>query len=151
MPAPQTIRPLATGDEAAWRRLWADYLAFYDTSRPEEVFQTTFARLVDPQEPGVFGLIALCGDEAVGLANCVVHRHLWRVEDVCYLGDLFVEPSRRGSGLGRALIEAVYSRAEALGAPYVYWMTQDFNTQARQLYDRVAEPTPFMKYQRSAA
>ena len=54
----------------------------------------------------------------------------------------------RGKGIGRALIEAVYAAADAHGAATVYWMTQDFNATARQLYDRIATLTPFIKYQR---
>lgn len=54
--------------------------------------------------------------------------------------------SRRG--VGRALIEAVYEAADERGAPSVYWLTQDFNETARVLYDRVANLTPFIKYQR---
>ena len=54
----------------------------------------------------------------------------------------------RGKGIGRALIEAVYAEADRRGTPSVYWMTQDFNTTARQLYDRIAKLTPFIKYSR---
>lgn len=146
------IRALTPGDERAWRALWKDYLSFYKSELPEEVYATTFARLVDDSaEPGMFGLIAHAGETALGIVNCVIHRHLWRREPVCYLGDLFVAPEARGSGLGRGLIEAVYAEADARGAPSVYWMTQEFNQTARQLYDRVGELTPFIKYQRSAA
>jgi GNAT superfamily N-acetyltransferase len=70
------------------------------------------------------------------------------VEDVCYLQDLYVDPQARGTGAGRALIEAVYAAADANGTPSVYWLTQDHNTTARQLYDRIAKVTPFIKYQR---
>ncbi|MEP3303835.1 MAG: GNAT family N-acetyltransferase, partial [Roseibium sp.] len=34
------------------------------------------------------------------------------------------------------------------GCPRVYWMTQEFNTEARKLYDRIATLTPFVKYSR---
>jgi GNAT superfamily N-acetyltransferase len=54
----------------------------------------------------------------------------------------------RGTGAGRALIEAVYAAGDAAGCPTVYWMTQDFNAAGRRLYDRVAKLTPFIKYQR---
>ncbi|MEO1423981.1 MAG: GNAT family N-acetyltransferase, partial [Pseudomonadota bacterium] len=37
---------------------------------------------------------------------------------------------------------------DAAGAPAVYWLTQDFNTTGRLLYDRIGEVTPFIKYQR---
>ena len=66
--------------------------------------------------------------------------------------DMWVEdpadPSVRGQGVGRALIEAVYAAADAAGCPSVYWMTQEFNAEARKLYDRIATLTPFIKYQR---
>ena len=143
-----TIRPLRTSDEAEWRRLWAAYLAFYDTSLPEQVYATTFARLLDPGHPRQNALLAEVAGRAVGLVHFIYHPHNWRVEDVCYLQDLYVDPEVRGTGAGRALIEAVYAAADANGTPTVYWLTQDFNTTARQLYDRVARVTPFIKYQR---
>ncbi len=54
----------------------------------------------------------------------------------------------RGKGIGRALIEAVYAAADKAGCPKVYWLTQDFNTAGRQLYDRIGTLTPFIKYSR---
>ncbi len=84
----------------------------------------------------------------MGLVHFIFHRHNWKIEDVCYLQDLYADPAMRGSGVGRALIEAVYAAADSHGAPAVYWMTQDFNTTARKLYDRIGQLTPFIKYQR---
>jgi len=46
------------------------------------------------------------------------------------------------------LIEAVYQAADANGTPSVYWLTQDFNTTARQLYDRIGVLSPFIRYNR---
>lgn len=143
-----TIRPLAAGDHAEWRRLWTAYLAFYHSSVGEEVYATTFARLLDPARPTQNALVAEVDGQLVGLVHYIYHAHNWRLEDVCYLQDLFVDPQIRGTGAGRALIAAVYAAADRNGTPSVYWMTQDFNTTARQLYDRVAVLTPFIKYQR---
>jgi GNAT superfamily N-acetyltransferase len=142
------IRPLTAADQAAWRGLWADYLAFYETRLPEAVYASTFARLLAP-DPGEFrGLIALVDGVPRGIAHYLFHRHAWKIENVCYLQDLFVAPEARGAGLARALIAEVYARADAAGAPQVYWLTQDFNTTARALYDRVARLTPFVRYNR---
>ena len=116
--------------------------------RNEEVYRSTFARLLDPARPQQNGLIALVDGQAAGLVHYIFHPHNWRVEDVCYLQDLYTDPAFRGSGVGRALIEAVYAAADERGAPSVYWLTQDFNETARLLYDRVANLTPFIKYQR---
>lgn len=143
------IRPLEAGDEAAWRELWTGYLSFYETSVPEAVYASTFARLLGDDPQDFHGLLALVDGVPVGLVHYVFHRHCWRIENVCYLQDLYAAPEARGTGVGRALIEAVYAAADAEGAPNVYWMTQDFNTTARQLYDRIGTQTPFIKYQRS--
>ena len=143
-----TIRPLRADDEAGWRRLWAGYLAFYETTLPETVYATTFARLLDPARPQQNALMAEQGGRLVGLVHYIYHAHNWRVEDVCYLQDLYVDPDTRGTGAGRALIEAVYAAADANGTPAVYWLTQDFNTTARQLYDRIAKVSPFIRYTR---
>lgn len=144
-----SIRPLTASDEAEWRRLWAAYLAFYKTERAEEVYATYFQRLLGDDPQDYHGLIAEVDGRPVGLAHYLFHRHGWQVENTCYLQDLYVYPDLRGHGAGRALIEAVYAAAEAAGVPTVYWLTQDFNTEARKLYDRIAVKTPFIVYRRA--
>ncbi|MCL5775658.1 GNAT family N-acetyltransferase [Limibaculum sp. FT325] len=143
-----TIRPLAPSDEPEWRRLWTAYLDFYESKVGEDVYRTTFARLLGDDPHDFHGLVAERDGRLVGLTHYLFHRHCWRVENVVYLQDLYVAPEARGTGAGRALIEAVYAAADAAGCPTVYWLTQDFNETARRLYDRVAKKTPFIKYQR---
>jgi GNAT superfamily N-acetyltransferase len=123
-------------------------LAYYETSVTEEVYQSTFARLLgdDPQDFSC--LVAEQNSKLIGLTHFLYHRHAWKVENVCYLQDLFADTEVRGTGVGRKLIEAVYAHADAKGSPTVYWLTQDFNATARTLYDRIGTLTPFIKYQR---
>ena len=143
-----TIRPLAATDEPAWRALWTAYLGFYESEVGPEVYPATFARLLGDDPRDYSCLIAEQDGTPIGLAHYLFHRHNWKVEDVCYLQDLYVSEAARGTGAGRALIEAVYAAADAAGAPSVYWMTRQGNGNARRLYDRIATPTDFMKYQR---
>lgn len=140
------IRPVRTDDRAAWQRLFTDYLTFYETSRPEALFDSAFSRLLsdDPQEFN--GLLAEKDGAVIGLTHYLFHRHMWSEANTCYLQDLFVAEVARGTGAGRALIAAVHESAANEGATGVYWLTQDFNHTARRLYDRVAELTPFIKY-----
>ncbi len=142
------IRSLVASDESEWRRLWTAYLAYYETSVDESVYQTSFARLLDDDTHEFYGLIAESDGAAVGLVHYLFHRHMWKVENTCYLQDLYTDPECRGQGVGKALIEAVYQAADRAGAPTVYWLTQDFNQRARRLYDHVGTLTPFIRYNR---
>ncbi|ATJ82341.1 GNAT family N-acetyltransferase [Halomonas beimenensis] len=155
--APYLIRPLRAGDKPEWARLWQDYLTFYGAELPEAVYDSTFASLLVPGagEPRGFVVEAPtpAGEDReaprlAGLVHYLYHAHCWKLTPVCYLQDLFVDPHDRGQGLGRRLIERVYDQASEEGAPDVYWLTQDFNRQARRLYDRIGVLTPFIKYAR---
>ncbi len=143
------IRPLQAEDRPQWAALWAGYLRFYRHRLAEPVSEAAFARLIDPaQQP--YGLVAESagGGSLVGFAHYQFHRTTWMIAETCYLEDLFVDPGARGGGVGRALIAAVYAAADAAGAGGVYWMTQEFNADARALYDTLAHRTSFIRYER---
>ncbi|CUH44529.1 GNAT family N-acetyltransferase [Ruegeria atlantica] len=142
------IRALQPEDRAEWAEMWRDYLAFYETTVPEQTYNNTFARLLgdDPNDFSCF--VAEADGHLLGLTHYLIHRHAWKEESVCYLQDLFARPEARGTGVGRALIHAVYGEADRRGAPSVYWLTQEFNHTARKLYDRIGKQTPFIRYQR---
>ena len=142
-----TIRPLARTDRAAWEPLWQDYLAFYKTTIPDDVTDTTFARFFDDAEP-MHALVAERDGEIVGIVHYIFHRSTWTKGPYCYLQDLFTAEHARGGGVGRKLIEAVYERAKAQGASRVYWLTQEDNATARGLYDKLAERPGFIQYRK---
>jgi GNAT superfamily N-acetyltransferase len=140
------IRPLQQADHAAWRDLWTAYLTFYETEKPQEVYETTWARLFTPGEYEPRGFLALLDGKPVGLVHFMDHRTTWTVANNCYLQDLFTAPEARGAGVGAALIDAVQKSAAERGVTNVYWMTHETNATARRLYDRVAKKTGFIKY-----
>lgn len=142
------IRDVTAADRQGWQKLWHGYIAFYETTIPPEVTDTTWARFLDPAEP-MFSLVA--EDETgqlIGFTNCVLHRGTWSIGDFCYLEDLFTAESARGRGVGRALIEAVYKRADELDCGRVYWLTHETNYAGRALYDKVARNLGFIQYRR---
>ena len=141
-----TIRPLQPSDERVWRRLWTDYLTFYDASVPEEVYGRTWERLFADREFEPKGLLALLDSRPAGLTHYLYHRSCWSGANNCYLQDLYTVPEARGRGVGSALIRAVRDRAAAVGVSNVYWMTHESNETARRLYDRVARRTGFIEY-----
>jgi GNAT superfamily N-acetyltransferase len=144
-----TIRLLEPGDREAWEELFRGYITFYRSSVADDVIEETWRRLLSGAEHVHRGFVALDeGGTPIGLAHILFHRSTWSKTWYCYLEDLFVDPSRRAKGVGRALIERVYAEADQMGATRTYWTTQEFNYRARGLYDQVATKSPFIQYRR---
>ncbi len=141
------IRPLTSPDRPRWDPLWQGYLRFYRHHLPAEVTDSAFARLIDPKAP-LHGLVAERGGALLGFAHYQFHPSTWALRDYCYLEDLYVEPAARGGGVGRALIQGVYAEADRRGAATVHWLTQEFNSDGRALYDTLARRTSFIRYER---
>ena len=141
------IRPVRASDREQWQALWAGYLHFYRQHLPAEVTAGTFARLLDPQAP-LHGLVADRGGTLAGFVHYQFHPTSWSLRDSCYLEDLYVDREARGSGVGGALIRAVYAAADQAQAASVYWLTQEFNADGRALYDTLARRTSFIRYER---
>ncbi|MBO6520867.1 MAG: GNAT family N-acetyltransferase [Rhodospirillales bacterium] len=144
---PITIRALAPADKDRWKELWEGYLTFYEAPIDDTNTATLWERLMADADPHC---LVACDDagRVIGMVQYLFHATTWSAADKCYLQDLFVDPNARIGGAGRALIEAVYEKAAKAGASEVYWMTQQFNSVARVLYDRVGELTPFIKYRK---
>jgi GNAT superfamily N-acetyltransferase len=141
------VRDLAPRDEARWRELWTIYLDFYDEPLPEAVTAVTWRRLVGAED-GFRALVAVdAEDRPIGFAHLLLHPTTWAVEPSCYLEDLVVDPSARGQGVGRALLDAVVARARSEGAEGVQWLTQADNHVARGLYDDVATLSDYVRYE----
>lgn len=142
-----TVRPLAERDKARWQEMWEGYLTFYEAAIDDANTVKLWDRL---RGNGDIDCLVACDadDRVIGIVQYLFHATSWTVHDKCYLQDLYVDPALRVGGAGRALIEAVYEKAAEANASEVYWMTQQFNSVARVLYDRVGELTPFIKYRK---
>ena len=123
-------------------------MKFYETKVTDEIFKKTFERLTNSERKNQNALVAQKDNKLIGLAHFIYHPHNWKMEDVCYLQDLFVKERFRGLGVAYSLINTIYSEADKHKTPTVYWLTQDFNISARKLYDRVGAKTAFIRYNR---
>jgi len=139
------VRDPRPDDEAAWRHLWAGYVAFYDADVPDAVTAGTWARLLDPNS-GMIGRLAEVNGAVLGFTVSVIHPGSWTLQPVCYLEDLFVDPQARGHGIGRALINDLVALARARSWSRLYWHTKTSNETARRLYDRYVEADDFVRY-----
>ena len=141
------IRSAVPADEEAWRKLWRGYVEFYNAtaSVPESVTDRTWKRILDP-DSAIMCIVAEVDGLVYGFANCVVHENTWETQPVCYLEDLFVLPSARGHGIGRALLEWLRNSMRAEGWSRLYWVTRRDNERARKLYDQFAQTDDFVRY-----
>lgn len=143
------VRRLEARDKARWLPLFKGYIEFYKASVADDVIELTWERLLSGDEGVHMGLAAVdAEDQPIGLAHILFHRSTWSPTWYCYLEDLFVDPSKRGQGAARLLIEAIYREADARQCTRTYWTTQEFNYRARGLYDQVATKSVFVQYRR---
>ena len=151
MPMSVQVRSLQASDHDAWLPLWDAYNAFYGREGASAlnplVTKTTWDRFFDPDEP-VFGMVAEMDGKLVGMTHFLYHRSTTRLELTCYLQDLFTQMGLRNQGIGRALIEAVCTKAHSEGVRRVYWQTHESNATGRHLYEKVANNHGFIVYAR---
>jgi GNAT superfamily N-acetyltransferase len=93
-----------------------------------ETVPDTIARLIE--DPNTVYLLA--GD--AGFAQLRFRLSAWTGAEDCWLEDLFVHESARGTGLGRALVEACLWVARERGCRRVELDVQSDNAGARALY-----------------
>ncbi len=146
IPNQVVVRPLIPEDFDQWLPLWEGYNRFYGRhSLPNEITQSTWSRFFDTAEP-VYALVAEKEGQLLGLAHYLFHRSTTQINPTCYLQDLYTDETARRQGIGHALIEAVYERAKIAGSSQVYWQTQENNSIARKLYDKIGVHSNFIVY-----
>ena len=140
-----TIRAIEEKDKNQWLNLWAGYLEFYKSTISIEQTELTWKRLIN-NELKMFGFVAENEEGVIGFTHCLFRPSTWTETDYCYLEDLFVDPTIRGKGVGRALIVKVVELAREKKSKRVYWTTQEFNQTARVLYDSITPVSEYVQY-----
>ena len=74
------------------------------------------------------------GSPPAGVCQLRYRLSVWTASDDCWLEDLYVTGEARGTGLGRALIEAAFERARARGCGRIQLDVAEDNTRAIEVY-----------------
>jgi GNAT superfamily N-acetyltransferase len=131
------IRAAALADIPAIHRLIVE-LAIYE-KEPDAVKAThdDLARALFGERPTAECVLAEQDGEAVGLALFFTNFSTWTGKPGLYLEDLFVMPTARGSGLGKALLVHLAGLAVARGYARFEWSVLDWNTPAIGFYKAI--------------
>ena len=140
------MRQITPADRADWQRLYLAYLEFYETEPIESSTELVWSRLVN-SEPEIQGLVVEDDGRIIGITHFHYQLSTWTHTWHCYLEDLYVDKESRGKGVARALIDEVKTLATDKGCSELFWITRSTNETARKLYDKVATPTDFVRYE----
>ena len=101
---------------------------------PGEVLDRLVAGL--RAHPTTIVFLGFAAGEPVGIATCFLGFSTFYAQPLLNIHDVAVLPTHRGGGVGRALLEAVEHKAQALGCCKVTLEVQENNWRARQVYER---------------
>ena len=142
------MRDPTSADWTEWHRMWSANCAHFGVSMSQAHDRELWRRIMAPEHP-VGALVCSTADrdgKLLGLAHYVLHPHTFSSKMVCYLEDLWVDPSARRTGIGRTLIDALVARGKEQDWRRLYWHTETDNVAARTLYDRIARATNYVRY-----
>jgi GNAT superfamily N-acetyltransferase len=132
------VRPIEPPDVPAVVAMVHE-LAAYERA-PDECHLTEdqLAAALFAPAPALFGHVAVPrgGGEPVGFSLWFLNFSTWRGTHGIYLEDLFVRPSARGSGAGRALLAALAATCVERGYQRLEWWVLNWNP-ARDFYHAI--------------
>ena len=130
-----SIRSIELGDVAA---VFGMLCALADHEGEREFVTTSTARLAETgfgDQARWRGFIAEADNRAVAYATYTEDFHIWSGVPRITIDDIYVDPEIRGCGLGRKLMEQVFSLAQKTNA-YVSWSVQPGNKRAIAFYEQ---------------
>ena len=142
------VRAVAAEDRSQWERLFVAYGVFYETEFDADVLAGVWGWLTDDSHE-VSALVAVSDDGSlVGFAHYRRYARTFSAAPAWNLDDLYVSPAARGAGVATALIEAAADACGSAGGGTLRWITAASNETAQHVYDRVAERTTWVTYER---
>jgi ribosomal protein S18 acetylase RimI-like enzyme len=126
------IRLATENDAADVARLMIGFRDWWQRDEPDDTaFEAGVRRLL--ADPNTDFLLA--GDPPAGVCQLRYRYAVWTKSEDCWLEDIFVDASARGSGVGRALVEAAFERARERGCARMELDVNEANPAALSLYE----------------
>jgi GNAT superfamily N-acetyltransferase len=129
-----TLRAAGTADAALIFDLVRELAEFERLAHEVDATQESLAQALFGENPRVFAEIADWNGDPAGFALWFYNFSTFRGRHGIYLEDLFVRPSVRGHGIGRALLQRLAQRCIAEGLGRLEWWVLDWNESALRFY-----------------
>ena len=128
------IRPAAAGDAAQIVRFIADLAAYEKLSHEANATEADIVRDLFGENPKVFCEIAEWDGQPVGFTLWFYTYSTFQGRTGIWLEDLYVDPSLRGKGVGKALLVNLARRCVAEGLGRFEWWVLDWNAPSIDFY-----------------
>jgi GNAT superfamily N-acetyltransferase len=134
---PISIRPARRDDSDAVKRMLGEFVEYLDAIEPSEG-EADLDYLIDQAfgpNPVCKTLIAERDGQPVGYVS--FHPGIWEIWRSVYVISLFVRAEARGTGAGRALMDAVKDVARTQAAKRIVWEVWSKNSLAIDFYKSI--------------
>lgn len=134
MPAKITTRAAAEADCGILHQLILELAEYEKLTHEVVATEDSLRRTLFGPHPAAEVLIGCVDGVPVGMAVFFQNYSTFLARPGLYLEDLYVQPSHRGVGLGKALLIAVARLAVERGCGRYEWSVLDWNTPAIEFY-----------------
>jgi GNAT superfamily N-acetyltransferase len=140
-PDPPTVRPARVEDVPTLLGLFKELAEYEHLEHELHATEEQLSEALFGARPAAEALIAERDGEALGYALFFPTFSSFLASTGVWLEDLFVRPSNRGEGVGRALLSAVAACVRERGGERLEWAALDWNELALGFYRRIGAQT----------
>ena len=114
-----------------------EYQIFYGVEQiDEKKNKNFFSQFAQSHDNGILHLYKVA-NKVIGFTTIYKGFSSTRSEAVAILNDLYIQPSYRGNGYARELIDNAVITAKLMGFSRLQWLTAENNESAQKLYNKV--------------
>jgi len=127
-------RPVLPPDVPALVGLVHELAAYEQAASECALSEAALHAALFSERPALFGHVALVDGHLAGCALWFLNFSTWRGTHGIYVEDLYVQPSYRGQGAGRALLAELAAECARRGFSRLEWAVLDWNAPAIAFY-----------------
>jgi GNAT superfamily N-acetyltransferase len=142
-PGPTSVREARPGDVPALLEMFAELAEYENLTQELHATPDGLSAALFGPRPAARALLAEQRSHAIGYALFFPTFSSFLASRGVWLEDLFVRPTHRRTGVGRALLATVAATARQHGAERLEWTALDWNDPALRFYRSLdAHPMP---------